>query len=260
MPRTLLLDCDGVLAETELLGHLPAFNQTFAELAVPLSWSREEYGRLLKVGGGKERMLHALTPELIERSGLPSDPQALAAEAARWHARKTAIFRAMVADGTVPARSGIRRLVAEAFAGGWVVAMASTSAVVSVREVMLLTFGPDLAARMQIFAGDSVPHKKPAPDIYLDALASLWATPASTVAIEDSRNGLLSAVRAGIPCVVTRSAFTQEEVMDEAAIVLSELGDPGLPAPTVELNRTQAAIEGYVTLANLEAVLAQAAE
>lgn len=253
MRRVLLLDCDGVLAETELYGHLPAFNQTFVDLGVPLSWSREEYGRLLAVTGGKERMLHALTPELIEEAGLPSDPDALAAEAARWHAHKTAVFSAMIAGRVVEPRSGIRRLVSEAIAAGWEVAMVSTSALASVEGVMLLAFGPELAQRLAIFTGDSVPRKKPAPDIYLDALERLDAPLDSTVAIEDSRNGLLAATGAGIVCVITRSAFTPDENMEEATIVMSELGDPGLPAPVVEANHTAAVIDGYLTLGALEA-------
>ena len=41
----LIFDCDGVLADTERYGHLPAFNQTFREFGLPVQWSEEEYGR-----------------------------------------------------------------------------------------------------------------------------------------------------------------------------------------------------------------------
>jgi beta-phosphoglucomutase-like phosphatase (HAD superfamily) len=37
--RALVLDCDGVLADTERYGHLVAFNQMFAEFALPVRWS-----------------------------------------------------------------------------------------------------------------------------------------------------------------------------------------------------------------------------
>ena len=40
----LVFDCDGVLADTERYGHLPAFNQTFEEFGLPVRWSEEEYG------------------------------------------------------------------------------------------------------------------------------------------------------------------------------------------------------------------------
>jgi beta-phosphoglucomutase-like phosphatase (HAD superfamily) len=53
MSRALILDCDGVLADTERDGHLVAFNQTFEELGFPFRWSEEEYADLLKIGGGK---------------------------------------------------------------------------------------------------------------------------------------------------------------------------------------------------------------
>lgn len=52
----LIFDCDGVLADTERLGHLPAFNRTFREFGLPVQWTEEEYGIALGIGGGKERM------------------------------------------------------------------------------------------------------------------------------------------------------------------------------------------------------------
>ena len=67
----LIFDCDGVLADTERDGHRPSFNQTFAEFSVPVSWSVEEYGEKLKIGGGKERMASLLTPEFVRANGLP---------------------------------------------------------------------------------------------------------------------------------------------------------------------------------------------
>ena len=81
----LLFDCDGVLADTERDGHLPAFNQTFAELGLPVRWSEEEYGRKLAIGGGKERMRSLLTPEFVREGGLPADPEAQSELIARWH-------------------------------------------------------------------------------------------------------------------------------------------------------------------------------
>ena len=54
--KALILDCDGVLADTERDGHLPAFNRAFRESELPVQWSEEEYGIKLKIAGGKERM------------------------------------------------------------------------------------------------------------------------------------------------------------------------------------------------------------
>lgn len=117
--NALVFDCDGVLADTEKFGHLPAFNQTFREFGLPVEWSVEEYGRRLKIGGGKERMASLLTPAFVAAAGLPADPEAQAAEIAKWHKRKTAIYTEMVAAGNLPPRPGIRRIVAAAQDAGW---------------------------------------------------------------------------------------------------------------------------------------------
>ena len=69
----LIFDCDGVLSDTEREGHLPAFNQTFREFGLPVQWSEEEYGRRLRIGGGKERMASLLTEEFIAAAGLPRE-------------------------------------------------------------------------------------------------------------------------------------------------------------------------------------------
>lgn len=255
MTSALIFDCDGVLADTERHGHLPAFNQAFDELGVPLRWDEEEYGRLLSVGGGKERIRHALTAEAIESAGLPADEAELADLIAGWHAHKTEVFREMVAEGKLPPRSGVKRLAGEALAADWVVAVASTSALSSVESVLRSTLGEDLAAEIPVFAGDRVVEKKPAPGIYLAAMTEIGCDTGGGVAIEDSRNGLLAAVRAGLSCVVTRTAYTAEDSMDEASIVVSELGDPGAGPPVVEANRTALELSGQIDLDAIRACL-----
>jgi beta-phosphoglucomutase-like phosphatase (HAD superfamily) len=74
-------------------------------------------------------------------------------------------------------------------------------------------------------AGDIVPAKKPAPDIYTYAMEQLGAAPASTLAMEDSENGALSAQAAGIRCVVTVNGYTAQQNFDGADLVVAELGD-----------------------------------
>ena len=171
----LVFDCDGVLADTERYGHLPAFNQTFDEFGLPVHWSEEEYGRQLKIGGGKERMASILTPEFVRAAGLPEDPEAQAAEIAKWHKRKTAIYTEMVAAGQAAAaardpprhrRGAGRRLDARASPRRRPSRPSGPSCEYAV--------GPERADRFDVFlAGDVVPKKKPAPDIYLLALERL---------------------------------------------------------------------------------------
>ena len=90
----IVFDCDGVLADTERDGHLPAFNATFEEFGVPVHWSQEEYGRLLAIGGGKERLATVFAPVFVEAAGLPADPDDQRDLVARWHKAKTARYTA----------------------------------------------------------------------------------------------------------------------------------------------------------------------
>jgi HAD superfamily hydrolase (TIGR01509 family) len=257
--RALILDCDGVLADTERFGHLVAFNKTFEEFGLPVRWTVADYQEKLRIGGGKERMASLLTPEFVKEAGLPADAAGQQAAIAAWHRRKTELYLELVASGAVPPRPGVARVVDEALAAGWPVAVASTSAESSVRATLSRAVGAGSAKAVSVFAGDVVPHKKPAPDIYLLALESLGLSPDSAVVVEDSRNGLLAAAGAAITCVITVNDFTKDEDFSEAAVVVSSLGDPGGEKTAVLANRSQATPGDWVTLADLSSLLPAAA-
>jgi len=248
--KALIFDCDGVLADTERYGHLPAFNQTFQEFGLPVHWSEEEYGIKLKIAGGKERMASFLTPEFVAKVGLATDPVSQKEMVADWHKFKTQTYKQMIREGRLPGRPGIRRVVQEAKDAGWALAVASTSAEESVRGVLEYVVGKDLASGFLVLAGDIVPKKKPAPDIYILALEKLGISPDDSLVVEDSRNGLLAAIRAGVRCVVTLSSYTWEEDMSEALLVVSDLGEPGSPMQVVA-NRSKARPGEYITLRDL---------
>ena len=252
----LLFDCDGVLADTERHGHLPAFNLMFDELGVPAHWSADEYAEKLRIGGGKERMASLFAePGFTQRANVPDDDAGRTELLARWHKTKTAHFRRLVAEGAIPPRSGIHRIVNEALDRGWTVAVCSTSAEESVRAVAERAAGADAVEKMSFFCGDVVPRKKPAPDVYLLAVEKLGLDPADTLVVEDSRNGLLAATAAGLRCVVTVNGYTRGEDFDEAVLVVSELGDPGAPPVEVLAVRGAARPQGFVTLDDLAACL-----
>jgi HAD superfamily hydrolase (TIGR01509 family) len=250
----LIFDCDGVLADTERDGHRVAFNQLFAEAGLPLTWSVEEYARKLQVAGGKERMATELTPEFVAANDLPADADGQAELLAGWHKRKTAIYTEMVSAGRLPPRPGISRIISEADDAGWSLAVASTSAEPSVRAILEQAAGPR-SERFEVLAGDVVQRKKPAPDIYLLALERLGTAPNETLVIEDSRNGLLAAVGAGLRCVVTVNGYTANEDASEAVLVVSSLGDPGGERTAVIANRSSAQPGDHITLADLERCL-----
>jgi HAD superfamily hydrolase (TIGR01509 family) len=257
----LLFDCDGVLADTERYGHLPAFNLMFEEFGVPAHWSADEYAEKLKIGGGKERMASlfaepGFTDRLAEVTGTSPDDEATRKDLlAKWHKSKTAHFKQLVADGKIPPRSGIHRIVNEALAAGWTVAVCSTSAEESVRAVFERAAGKEAAAKVTFFCGDIVPAKKPAPDVYLLAVDKLGLDKSDTLVVEDSRNGLLAATAAGLPCIVTVNGYTRDEDMTEAVLVVSELGDTDAPPIEVLADRVDVHPQDMVTLDDLRSCM-----
>lgn len=256
--RTIIFDCDGVLSDTERYGHLPAFNQTFAELGLPVCWSEDEYAEKLRIGGGKERMATLLTPDFVAEAHLPTDPRGQQEVLREWHRRKTEIYTESIAKGLLPARPGIARIVGDAMEASWQLAVASTSAELSVRAILNHAVGAEQAERFSLLlAGDVVAHKKPAPDIYELALERLDADRDVTVVIEDSRNGLLAATGAGLPCVITVNGYTEREDFGEAVLVVSSLGDVDGEATKVIENRSRSQPGDFVTLDDLAACMAK---
>lgn len=231
--KALIFDCDGVLVDTERDGHRAAFNLAFAERGLDVEWDVELYGRLLQVAGGKERMRHH-----FESTGWPAqaepDRDAFVAD---LHKRKTAIFKDIITSGRLPLRSGILRIVDEAAAAGVRLAVCTTSAPESVAGVLDLMRPARKSLFEHVLAGDVVSQKKPDPEIYELAKHRLGLPASDCMVIEDSRNGLLAALGAGMPCLITTSTYTQDEDFSGAADVVPELGEP--PDVRVDLARLE---------------------
>ncbi|WP_438860777.1 hypothetical protein, partial [Actinoplanes nipponensis] len=107
MVTALVFDCDGVLADTERYGHLPAFNATFAQFGLPARWSEQEYAAKLRIGGGKERMASLFAEPAFAAAVGDADRTDLLRT---WHRAKTERFRALVAEGRIPPRPGVHRI------------------------------------------------------------------------------------------------------------------------------------------------------
>ena len=224
-----ILDCDGVLADTEKDGHRIAFNEAFRKKGLDAEWNIEQYGELLKIAGGKERMFHYFScigwPEGV------NDKEAFIRD---LHAVKTACFIEILQEGRLPLRSGVARLVDEAIEAGITLAVCSTSNERAVNLVIDVLLGKDRKKHFKgIFAGDIAAKKKPDPEIYLLAKKRLNLLPGECLVIEDSRNGLLAAKNAGMKCIITKSGYTRGEDFSEADRVYPELGDPPGKAVTL---------------------------
>jgi phosphoglycolate phosphatase-like HAD superfamily hydrolase len=163
-------------------------NKTFAENHPSWNWDEALYRKLLKVTGGKERFkffVESFLPFFTK----PADYENLVKH---LHLVKTAHYTAMLVDGHIPLRPGIKQLIDDARAGGIRLAIATTTSPENTAALLEVGLGKNWQNYFSsIGCGDIVPHKKPAPDIYYWVLNNLGLARGDCIALEDSRNGLL---------------------------------------------------------------------
>ena len=223
--QALLFDVDGTLADTEEV-HRQAFNEAFRAAGLDWVWSPGRYHELLLVTGGKERIRHYVRQQHLESQLPPHLDEYIAG----LHASKTAIYISMMSAGRVPLRPGVDRLIREARDKGLRLAIVTTTTPANVSALFKHSFGGHEDDWFDVVAaGSIVPHKKPAPDIYHYALSKLGLSAGQCFALEDSENGLKSALAAGVDVLVTVNQYTDRHNFSGAAVVLDHLGEPDNP-------------------------------
>ncbi len=251
--KALIFDVDGTLAETERDGHRPAFNQAFVDAGLDWQWSEALYGDLLEISGGKERIL-AYIQQSQPNFVLPSGFSNLTEFIKHLHATKTTYYKQYAAAGKIPLRPGVKRLLAEARAKGVRLAIATTTTPANVQALLENTLGADSLSWFDVIAaGDMVPKKKPAPDIFEYALAHLKLPPENCLGFEDTNNGLLSATQTGLKTIVTVNDYTRQQDFAKATLVISDFGEPNQPFQVIAGNAHGAR---YFDIALAEALLA----
>ena len=105
------------------------------------------------------------------------------------------------------------------------------------RRMALATSSPSNRAKVQlaklgrehyfefIIYGDEVSEKKPAPEIYTTVLEKLAVAPEDSIAIEDTRSGVLSALAAGLEVYLVTNSDTTEFADNPNVHILKSLTD-----------------------------------
>ena len=232
--KAIIFDVDGTLADTED-AHRQSFNKAFAENGLDWNWDVAMYDKLLKVTGGKERIKY-FVESFLHEFAKPADYEGFVKN---LHAVKTGHYTAMLRGGLIPLRPGIKQLITDTHRAGITLAIATTTTPENVSALLEVGLGKDWEKYFSANGcGDIVPNKKPAPDIYDWVLRELKLSAADCIALEDSCNGLHSALAAGIKTYITINPYTSKQDFTGAAAVFDDLSDlpefyraAGLPLP-----------------------------
>jgi HAD superfamily hydrolase (TIGR01509 family) len=221
--EALIFDVDGTLADTERDGHRVAFNQAFEEAGLDWDWTVALYGELLQVTGGKER-IRLYVEKFLTDFELDED---ITEFAARLHKRKTHFYLELLQSGAIPLRSGVERLINEAREAGLRLAISTTTTPANVDYLLSATLGKESLDWFEVIAaGDIVPAKKPAPDIYTWAMQQMNIKPENCLAFEDSLNGVKSSLAADLKTIITVNGYTKDDDFSGAVLVLDQYGEP----------------------------------
>ncbi|HSH58383.1 MAG TPA: HAD-IA family hydrolase [Acidimicrobiales bacterium] len=240
--QAVVFDVDGTLVDSERHGHRVAFNRAFEKFELPHRWDEDTYGELLRVTGGQRRLHHYL-----EGQGMDGDErERLVPE---LHARKSEIFKELVEEGRLDLRPGAARLLSEIQEAGASLGVVTTGSGHWV-EALLGRVAASVDFDVMVF-GDDVEERKPDPEAYEVALDRLGLGPAQAVAVEDSAEGLQSALSAGLRCVVVVNGYTAEHDLSGADLVLDGFGDDDTPAQVV-VDSHGTGCDGVVRLETLQ--------
>ena len=214
----IIFDVDGTIADTEDI-HRQAFNKAFSEYNLNWHWSREKYHELLFISGGKERIRKCLTEDNtinIDNSFIKE-----------LHKCKSEYYRSMLISADIKLRPGIKRLITEAKNLNIKLGIATNSSGANLTTLIKknLDTQPEQLFNT-IVTSDIALEKKPSPEIYHHALLNLNLSAENCVAIEDTANGNISALTAGLRTIITTHAYTKDSDFNGASLVVNNLGEP----------------------------------
>lgn len=134
----------------------------------------------------------------------------------------TALFRELYGGGRLPLKPGVREIMTALQEKQIPMAVASSTRTDIVRleleEANLLHFFEI------VLGGDQVARSKPEPDIFLAAADALQAEPARCYVLEDSRNGITAAFRAGMhPIMVPDMQPPTDEIRKMTETIVPDL-------------------------------------
>ncbi|GIP31373.1 HAD family hydrolase [Paenibacillus sp. J2TS4] len=206
MIEAVVFDFDGLIRDTETYEYY-SFEELLKEYGVELPLLM--YGQ--RIGGD----MHSFCPYtyLEECIGQSLDRESLRKR--RWEIYTDLILHEM-------ARPGVENYLASAQAMGLKIGLASSApynwVMPNLEELGLTHF-------QCIRTHEDAAKVKPDPELYLQVLKAFGVRPQHAVAFEDSPNGALAAVRAGMRCVIVPNTLTKQLPFESCDLRLDSMLD-----------------------------------
>jgi len=193
---------DGVIVDSEI--HWKKLEEYFLQSLIP-TWTSADQDKIIGLG------VHDLYTLLISQYGLQKTKQQfleLYQEMAnKIYGQKVSLIAGFSDLLTTLNKNNIPVALASSSPRSWI-------------NIMLRRFGLQASFRVVVSADELEGEGKPSPAIYLLTAQRLGVSPTSCIAIEDSKNGVLSAKNAGMFCIGFRNGFNEEQDLSKADMII----------------------------------------
>lgn len=208
MIKAIIFDFDGLIIDTESVWY-ESYKETLLsyQFELPLA----EFGECI---GSDETVLHTYFKKNLGESCNVDEIETRAFD----------IYKTKMSSPV--ARIGVLDYLQEASEMGYKIGLASSSSKEWVTkyldELGLLNYFEVIVTR------DDVQKVKPAPDLYLKASKDLNINSSEAIAFEDSLNGSIAAMSAGLNCVIVPNPVTELSAFENYALRLKSMSEKSL--------------------------------
>lgn len=222
MYKAILIGSIGALVETSELQR-QAYNQAMSQLEINWHWDLSTYRELLQISGGKKRL--AMLSDATERKLTPENIEQI-------HQLKTTIACQLIQEKKPQLRPFTKNIIEYAQAQDLRLGLVTSTSKTNVDTLLAIT-GLESTFNV-IITQENLTESKPSPQGYHKALKELNITAQEAVAVEDSFQSSLSAIRAGVKVIGLEGANTRSQVFDFCDYYLpstledAQLNDPQL--------------------------------
>lgn len=192
MVKAVIFDFDGVITRTEPL-HLSSFRETVASLKIKIDKNRW-YQEFTGIGGRR------IMEILFRENNVTEDVEV-------WTDKRRKLFMSKLGSYPIYATKGIRRFLKILHSRKIYTAIASGSRRTMIEPILSkLNMKNDFCV---IVGAEDTKKKKPDPEPFLKAAELLKVSPKDCLAVEDSPNGITSALAAKMKVICVKSPTKQ---------------------------------------------------